>query len=453
VGDRRGPHRLLAGWGATAPTGATVVAAREDDLGELVANAGPRGVLARGLGRSYGDAAQNAGGLVLEPLPSRIELLGDGLVRVSAGTSLHDLIRELLPHGWFVPVTPGTRYVTVGGAIACDVHGKNHHRSGSFGAHVRSLELVVGDGTRRLLAPDDDDAQVRDQFWTTVGGMGLTGVITSAVLSCIPVESGHMVVDTERAADLDAVMARLRDADRSHTYTVAWLDTTARGRQLGRAVITLGEHATTDLVPERQRGHDPLLPGAARADIPLRPPVTLVNRLSARAFNELWFHKAPQRRVGQLQSIASFFHPLDGVNHWNRVYGAHGLIQYQCVVPDAAGHVVAEILERLTKSGTPCFLSVLKRFGPANPGPLSFPMPGWTFAVDVPAAPRLAPLLDELDRIVLDAGGRVYLAKDSRADAGMIRQMYPRIEEFRRVRESMDPDRVFRSDLARRLGL
>lgn len=446
-------RRLLTGWGGTSPSAATVVDIGEDELPAVLMGAHPRGVIARGLGRSYGDAAQNAGGLVVDLLPGRIELLEDGLVRVSAGTDLHALIRDLIPRGWFVPVTPGTRYVTVGGAIAFDVHGKNHHRAGSIGAHVRSLELVLADGSRRTLAPDDDSAEAREQFWATVGGMGLTGIITSAVLALVPVESGHMVVDTERASDLDEVMTRLREADRTHTYTVAWLDATARGSHLGRSVITLGEHAGVDALPPRLRDHGPLVPGDPRAAVPVRPGAGLINQLTARTFNEMWYRKAPRHRTGELQTVAAFFHPLDGVRHWNRVYGRRGLVQYQFVVPDGAEDALVGILERFTGARVPCFLSVLKRFGPASPAPLSFPMPGWTLALDMPATPGLQALLDELDQIVLAAGGRLYLAKDSRADPATVRQMYPRLDEFEDVRASMDPDRVFRSDLARRLGL
>ncbi|HEX2892730.1 MAG TPA: FAD-binding oxidoreductase [Marmoricola sp.] len=448
----RAEQRLLTGWGGTSPTAATVVPG-DVDLASTVSQPHPRGVLARGLGRSYGDAAQNSGGLVIDPSPGSVELLQDGSARVSAGTDLHTLIRAVLPRGWFVPVTPGTRYVTIGGAIACDVHGKNHHRAGSFGAHVRSLDLVTADGSSRTLRPDDHDPRVQEQFWATVGGMGLTGVITSAVISLTPVQSGHMVVDTERTADLDDVMVRLREADRSHTYTVAWVDATARGRHLGRSVITLGEHAGTDELPRQLRGRGPTLPESPRAEFPFTPPVGLITPLTARAFNEMWYRKAPRHRTGEIQTIGAFFHPLDGVRHWNRVYGSRGLVQYQFVVPDGAEQTLVAVLEHFTRAEAPCFLSVLKRFGPANPAPLSFPMPGWTLALDVPASPRLGALLQKLDRLVLEAGGRLYLAKDARAGAQAVRQMYPRLEEFEKVRARMDPDRVFRSDLARRLGL
>ena len=283
--------------------------------------------------------------------------------------------------------------------------------------------------------------------------MGLTGMITEVTLSCIPVTTGHMVVDTERIPDLDATMERLREADRTHTYTVAWLDMTARGRHTGRSVITLGEHAERDQLPSPLRERGMVLPRDPSLDLPLTPPISLVNRLSARLFNEAWFRKAPRRRTDELQSMGAFFHPLDGVAHWNRLYGSRGLVQYQCVLPDSSEHVLGSILHRFADAGAASFLSVLKRFGPANPSPLSFPMAGWTLAVDVPAAPGLGPLLDELDQVVLDAGGRLYLAKDSRAEAGVIQQMYPRLGEFRKVRASMDPSGVFQSDLARRLGL
>jgi decaprenylphospho-beta-D-ribofuranose 2-oxidase len=446
-------HELLTGWGGTRPTAATVREVGPHELAAVLSGPHPRGIIARGLARSYGDAAQNAGGLVIPPLPGGVELFDDGSARVSAGTSLHELIRAGLPRGWFPPVTPGTRYVTLGGALACDVHGKNHHAAGSLGNHVRSLEMVTADGSRRWFAPDDDDPEVRRQFWATIGGMGLTGIVTRTVVKMLPVETGHMVVDTERTGDLDETMASLREADRTHSYTVAWVDATARGRSLGRSVVTRGEHARAHRLPPRLRNRGPLLPSDPRVGFPLRPSRGLVNLASATAFNDVWYHRAPRRRADELQTISAFFHPLDGVRDWNRVYGRTGLVQYQFVVPDEAEETLVRVLERFTAARAPCFLSVLKRFGPSNPAPLSFPMPGWTLALDVPAAAGLQPLLDHLDRMVLDAGGRLYLAKDSRTDAATVRRMYPRIDEFEEIRETMDPTRVFRSDLARRLGL
>ncbi|MGB0102366.1 MAG: FAD-binding oxidoreductase [Nocardioides sp.] len=440
----------FTGWGRTAGSVGRPVSADVTALPALVRAAGPRGLIARGLGRSYGDPAQNAGGDVLLPLPTRIgEIAADGSVQVSAGTSLHALMTALLPRGRFVPVTPGTRYVTIGGAIACDVHGKSHHATGSFGDHVLDLDLVLADGETRTVSRERDP----DLFWATVGGLGLTGVVTAATLRTIPVETGYAVVTTQRLADLDEVMAEMRASDEDHTYSVAWIDTLARGASLGRSVLSRGEHATRDQLTERASG-DPLAPPAApRLALPLTPPANLVTPLGVRAFNEAWFRKAPLHRTGEIQPLGSFFHPLDGVGGWNRAYGPRGLVQYQLVVPDGQERALVRMLERIAAARLPSFLAVLKRFGRGNPSPLSFPIAGWTLAYDVAADPALAPLFDRLDDEVVAAGGRVYLAKDARLRPALLPAMYPRLSEFQAVRERVDPDRVFRSDLARRLEI
>jgi decaprenylphospho-beta-D-ribofuranose 2-oxidase len=421
-------------------------------LPEVVTQAGPRGVIARGLGRSYGDAAQNAGGLVIGPLPGSIELdagaEGGPVVHVSAGSSIHELIRTLVRAGHFVPVTPGTRYVTVGGAIAADVHGKNHHRHGSFGSHVVSLDLLTADGSVLTIGPDRE----RELFWATVGGMGLTGLILRATVRVHAVESGLMRVQTERLDDIDAVMARMREADGDATHSVAWIDTLAAGRHLGRSVLTLGEHATA-AEAAGARGQRGQVPGSPLLSAPPVVPPHLVSRPTIRAFNELWFRKAPRRREGELQSIAAFFHPLDLVGAWNRLYGPAGFVQYQLVLPDSAEGELPALLETIARAGHPSFLSVLKRFGPGNEGLLSFPVQGWTLALDVPTHPSLGGLLRELDDVVADRGGRVYLAKDSRLAPATFARMYPRLEEFRQLRATIDPDRVFSSDLFRRLRI
>lgn len=445
--------RLVHGWGRTAPTAAHVVAVDDADAVATELRRAPgRGVLARGLGRSYGDSAQNAGGLVLDltPLDRVLDVdLATARVEVEAGISLDRLLRQLLPLGLTLPVQPGTRQVTVGGAVANDIHGKNHHVAGSVGDHVEALTLLTADGEAHRLTPDGPDAAL---FWGTVGGLGLTGVITQVALRLRRVETSRVVVRTERAPDLASVMARLRELDRTAEYSVAWFDSVTRGRGAGRGVVLSGRDAELADLTDSERA-DPLsLPGPRTLPAPYSP-VSLVNRASGRVFDELWFRKAPRRpRVGTEHAFG-FFQPLDGVAGWNRLYGPRGLAQYQLLVPDDAACVVEEAVRTIADSGHVSCLNVLKRFGPGNAGMMSFPAPGWTLAVDLPVRDGLAPLLDRLDAMVVGAGGRVYLAKDSRLQAGRVAQMYPRLAELRELLSRVDPDGVFASDLARRLHL
>jgi decaprenylphospho-beta-D-ribofuranose 2-oxidase len=406
-------------------------------------------VIARGLGRAYGDAAMNAGGRVVDASAVTGVLDLDpatGLVRALAGTSLDDLMRVTVPQGWFLPVTPGTKFVTLGGAIASDVHGKDHHAAGTFGSHVRSLVLALPDGTTRTLTP----SATPEEFWATCGGMGLTGTIVEATVAFRPIESSLIMVDTDRAPDLDSLLAQLTEGEAKYRYSVAWIDLLARGRRLGRSVLYQGDFAPRDAVKHGDplAFHPPSL-------IPAPPaPSGLLNRWTMRAFNELWFRKEPKHRSGELQTITKFFYPLDMIGQWPRLYGPKGFLQWQCIVPFGREDVLREIVESIAEHHSASFLAVVKRFGPANPGPLSFPTEGWTLNLDIPAGdPSLGQLLPALDRRTAEIGGRVYLAKDSCLHPDLVPIMYPRLDEWRAVRDRLDPDHHLISDLARRLRL
>ncbi|SFT69955.1 decaprenylphospho-beta-D-ribofuranose 2-oxidase [Actinopolyspora lacussalsi subsp. righensis] len=445
---------MLTGWGRTAPTMAEVISTPDvETIARAVREAGPRGVIARGLGRSYGDPAQNAGGTVIDMTAlDRIHTIDvdNAVVDVDAGVSLDTLMRGLLPHGLWLPVLPGTRQVTVGGAVGADIHGKNHHSQGSFGSHVISLDLLTADGEVRTLTPESDSAEL---FWATVGGMGMTGIVLRATIRLKRVETAYFVVDNIQTRNLDELLEHFTDgSDDDYVYSVAWFDSLARGDRMGRALLTRGNPATLDELPKKLR-KNPL--GFDAPQLMTAPPVFpngLVNKYTITAFNEVWYRKAPTK-YGSVQNITQFFHPLDLVGEWNRVYGSNGFLQYQFMVPFGQEQMFRRSIDKISASGHVSFLNVLKTFGPGNAAPMSFPDKGWTLTVDIPVTPGLDRLCRDLDEMVLEAGGRLYLAKESRTTPEMIERMYPRIDEWRKTRAAVDPEGIFRSDLARRLNL
>jgi decaprenylphospho-beta-D-ribofuranose 2-oxidase len=442
-----GTSQTLTGWGRTAPSRSLVVGPGEPErLQELLVTRPPRGVVGRGAGRSYGDAAQNLDGYVVAPVtqPS-IELdVTAGTLRASASTSFAGILARIVPHGLILPVLPGTRHLTIGGAVAADVHGKNQRREGSIGAWIDELELLDGRGDLRVLTPGGDLAA----FQATVGGMGLTGIILAVKLRLLRVCSAMMQVTSRRLGDLDALLAALDAAD--SRYSVAWVDTTASGGSLGRGVLDTGEHLDR---PDPRLEPDGPRYSAPQAHRAPAVPFCAVTPWTARGFNSLWFRKAPREHSG-VASLASYFHRLDAIEGWNRALGPRGLVQYQFVVPEGHEEVIGRALETVQRFRCAPFLGTLKRFGPASGGGLSFPMPGWSLAIDMPAGnPALVPALEELDRDVRRAGGRVYLAKDARLSRNAFERMYPEVSAWRKARAQLDPHGVFQSDLGRRLNL
>ena len=436
--------RLVRGWGRATGSHSTVTRPSGDQgWCEQLAGAGSRGLIARGAGCGYGDAAQNAGGVVALTAvgagPLNVE---DGTVEVDAGVSLGELIRALAPRGWTLPVVPGTGRVTVGGAIAADVHGKNHRDRGTFGTHVREMSVLTPGRGLMTMGPRADP----DAFWATVGGLGLTGVIRRARLELAPLESWSMQAVDSVAADLTALLTALDDAATRSPYAVAWIDARRRGRSVGGGIVSVAQPATPSRAarphpgPPRLAGM-PALPGPGLAWPPLAAAVNRARLLRAR----LW----PRR----LRSLPDVLYPLDAVPYWPALHGRRGLVQYQFVVPYGAENVLAVALIEAQRAGCPATLAVLKVFGAGNQGPLSFPQPGWSLALDFPADPALAEVLDDLDARVAAAGGRVYLVKDSRLRPDLLEAMYPHLQRWRAERAVLDPDQVMASDLARRLGL
>ena len=441
----------LSGWGRYPVLDCRVARLRRcGELGPLLAD--HRTLIARGNGRAYGDAALNPD-LTLSMLAmDRLQAFdpATGLLTCEAGVLLSDVLATFVPRGWFPPVVPGTELVTVGGLIAADVHGKNHHRDGSFGTHVESLTLATADGGVRHCSR----AENADLFRATLGGMGLTGVILCASFRLRRIESAYLLAETVATRDLDDTMA-LFEAWGDRPFSVAWIDGQARGAGLGRSLVSRGAWLPRSALP-RRLASNPLRPApAARLAAPVDAPSALLNRTSIRLFNALYYRWGHLRGGERPTHYGSFFFPLDGIADWNRLYGRRGFAQYQCVLPKSESQRgLAALLERVAAAAPGPFLTVLKLFGPAGEGLMSFPMEGYTLALDFPMRPGTAVLLGRLDDITHAHGGRVYLAKDACAAPERVRQGYPRLEEFNAARtEANGGAGRFASALSRRLGL
>jgi decaprenylphospho-beta-D-ribofuranose 2-oxidase len=449
-----------------------------DELTAAVSAAAGRSVIARGAGLSYGDAAQNGGGLVLDMSALRwIEGLDRErrLVRVGAGTTLAELMSFLIPHGLTVPVTPGTKHATVGGAIAADIHGKNHHHDGSFGHHIESLTLCTATGATMSVSREEH----AELFAATLGGMGLTGFVVEATLRPALLPSTQLLADIDRTDDLEGALEIISEDEDQHRYAIAWtdlLDWPKPGRQgaFGRSVVARSDYAPSSAdvggptgflsqalgvpLPGRagRRADEPAAAfrRAARMSVPPGFPGGALHPSVVRAFNTLRWRLSPRRARERPLDINANLFPLDAMGNWNRLYGPAGFVQYQFVVPRDRGEALLRAVEILRRGRLPMYLVVLKRFGEGSGGLLSFPIPGLTLAIDVPASvPGLHATLDRADELIAAAGGRVYLAKDARLGRQALLAMYPELARFNKVRGEVDPDGLLRSDLARRLGL
>lgn len=432
----------ISGWGRIAAPGRQKVS---EDLEQLTADA----VLCRGLGRSYGDSAippASAPVVATTVLADRILSFdpASGGLRGEAGVSIEQLNRRLLPRGYFVPVTPGTQFVTLGGAVAADVHGKNHHVNGCFGEHVTKLRMRLADGRLVSAEPDGENA---DLFWATVGGMGLTGHILEVDVSMKPVPSPWIRQETRRVDNIEEYIDALKDGASKFPYTMGWIDCLSRGKNMGRGTLIAGDWADPELAPKRYPAPK------MRITMPVELPTWILNPLSIKTFNFLYYWKHLPREMRGTVHWETFFYPLDMIREWNRMYGKRGFTQYQCVLPDEAGRGAARrVLEILTQRGGASFLCVIKDCGPQNRGMLSFPMRGISIALDIAVRDDTQKLVDALNEQVIQEGGRIYLAKDQFTRREHFAEMErKRLPAFIEARAKWDPSRRIRSAQSIRL--
>ena len=443
------PRRTLAGWGNYPRLECDVRQVEDSD--RVAAAIDPRGTIARGLGRSYGDPALVGDGTVLDLTAMDRFLAFDeatGELTCEAGGSLEAIIDAFTPRGFFPAITPGTKYVTVGGCIANDIHGKAHHADGTFAECVRRFDLLLASGEVVTCSREDN----ADLFWATFGGVGLTGLVLRATMTLRPIETTFFHQEAIVVHDLAELLAALDDNDARFPYSVAWIDPLATGDALGRGVLTVGDHASREALPAPLQRSPLRLHAGPLLSVPFEMPSFALNPVTLRLLNlvlgTVQSHGAP------IAHYEKFFYPLDAIGDWNRGYGPRGFTQYQFVIPlDDGERRMRAILEKIATSGQKPFLNVLKKMGPEGGGLLSFPAEGYTFAIDFPIARGLRALCAELDAMVIDAGGRVYLGKDAFLQPASLPAMYPRLDAFREIKARVDPDDVFRSHLSSRVGL
>lgn len=419
----------------------------QSELQELVQQTAS--LIARGNGRCYGDAS--LGPDVISTMQYNHIYSFDeqeGIICCEAGVTLDDLLRVIVPKGWFLPVTPGTKFITVGGAVASDVHGKNHHKDGAFSRHVLEMDLVDAEGKVISCSPQKNT----DLFWASCGGMGLTGVISRVTFRLKKIESSYIRQKSVKARNIDEIF-RLFEESESYTYSVAWIDCLQKGKDLGRSVLMLGEHASLAALDSKKKKDPFYIPQGGKLSIPLNLPSFTLNSLSIQAFNFAYYHKQLSTQKEGLVHYEPFFYPLDSILHWNRMYGKPGFLQYQFVLPmEQSREGLVKILQRISDKKMGSFLAVLKLFGEQD-SLISFPTRGYTLALDFPLRDGLLPFLDELDDIVLQYGGRIYLSKDARMKPELFWKGYPGAKKFQTIVKQYNPDAKFNSMQARRLHI
>ena len=436
----------ISGWGRTLHSSSSLKSFSLNNQSLSLNDS--RGLTPRGQGSSYGDSAINSGGVVLngENLNSIKIDVGKGIAIVGAGVTILELENESMVHGFFPAVVPGTANVSIGGAIASDIHGKSQHRVGSFSDHLLEIKLLGSDGIIKNLRPNDFTSKV---FWATVGGMGLTGMIVEATISLVKIESALVRVTEKRVNCLEELLETILVFNTRSMYTVAWIDLS--GKFKGRGIVSGANHISgknsSDCDPLEKL--KPLNQHKLKVAYPIK--FSLINRTSIRIFNWIWFYKPLGKKV---QHIQSYMHPLDGLKNWNIVYGDGGVVQYQFLVPYERAEVLIDVLFELKKSKSGSFLTVVKSFSQDSKGLMGFPMKGWTMAIDFPKNTKdLSRTLRVLDQIVLCAGGRIYLTKDSRMNHQHLPKMYPHLQAWKSIKADIDPNNHWRSDQGRRLKL
>ncbi len=441
----------ISGWGRRNFVNSKLVNIKNnEEIKNFIKETKNLSCITRGLGRSYGDAAQLKNKYVFNLSFYDDIIITGNEVKVGAGVSISKLLKVIIPRGYILPVLPGSSKVTIGGAIAADVHGKNHHKLGSFGNHISKIIIIDGKGIIHELKPKEQKNQkLNNFFWATIGGMGLTGIILQATISLRKIETKFLKVDTYKFNDLNSLMEFMKSTDKNYAYTVAWIDSL---HKKGRGVLTCGEHALKEDI-NNKNSNSFSYDSKYFLKIPNFIPNGLLNKVTVKVFNELWFRKSLNKR-NEIQDINKFFYPLDAIDNWNRIYGLVGFYQYQFVIPEKNSYFISKALKKLKNSYTHSFLTVLKRFGKRNNAYLSFPQPGWTLSVDLPANNKnILNVLNDLDKELAELGGKIYLAKDLRQSSQIFKKTYSFYKHWKSIKNEMDPKNIFQSDLSKRLNI